>query len=54
MAMMIGRAARYGHFNCVPEKVSPLFSPGLFYGVAGIGYEMLRLAAPERIEGILL
>ena len=54
MAMVMDRAAETGHFNCVPEKISPLFSPGLFYGLSGIGYEMLRLAAPDRIESILL
>lgn len=54
MAMVIDRAAETGHFNCVPEKTSPLFSPCLFYGLSGIGYEMLRLTAPDRIGSILL
>ena len=54
MAMVIDRAAQNGYFNYVPEKTSPLFSPGLFYGLSGIGYEMLRLAAPDRIGSILL
>ena len=28
--------------------------PGLFNGLAGIGYQMLRLAAPGRIPSVLL
>jgi type 2 lantibiotic biosynthesis protein LanM len=33
---------------------SDLFKPGLFSGLAGIGYEMLRLAVPDRIPSVLL
>ena len=29
-------------------------NPGLFQGYAGIGYELLRLAAPESIPSVLL
>ena len=54
MAAVIERAARNGHYLCLPRTMNPIFSPGLFYGVAGIGYEMLRLAAPGRIESVLL
>ena len=54
MAMVIERAERNGHYQCMSRSLSPVFSPSLFYGVAGIGYEMLRLAAPDRIESVLL
>jgi lantibiotic modifying enzyme len=31
-----------------------VYSPGLFQGAAGIGYELLRLADPERVPSVLL
>jgi type 2 lantibiotic biosynthesis protein LanM len=31
-----------------------IFMPGLFDGLAGIGYQMLRLAAPGRVPSVLL
>jgi type 2 lantibiotic biosynthesis protein LanM len=31
-----------------------IFSPGLFDGIAGVGYQMLRLAAPDRVPCVLL
>ena len=54
MAMVIERADCNGYYQCLSRSLSPVFSPSLFYGVAGIGYEMLRLAAPDRIESVLL
>lgn len=35
----------------VPLEVE---TPGLMTGLAGIGYELLRLAAPERIPSVLI
>ena len=54
MAMVIERAEQNGHYQCLSRSLTPVFSPSLFYGVAGIGYEMLRLAAPDKIESVLL
>ncbi len=54
MAAVIERAGRNGHYLCLPRSMKLIFSPSLFYGVSGIGYEMLRLAAPDRIESALL
>ena len=54
MARIVRRADRNGTYHCVPRSLNDVFSPGLFYGVAGIGYEMLRLSAPDRIENVLL
>ena len=54
MAAVIEDAARNGHYQCMSRSLSPIFSPSLFYGVAGIGYEMLRLTAPDKIESVLL
>jgi len=47
-AMMSERAVRNGHFNCLSPNVQEIFSPSLFYGAAGIGYEMLRIMAPDQ------
>ena len=54
MAMMIDRADLRGHYNCVNDGIEDVFSPSLFYGVAGIGYEMLRLISPGDVESVLL
>ena len=54
MTMVIGRAEKDGHYHCVNHGLTNVFSPSLFHGTAGIGYEILRLAYPERIESILL
>jgi lantibiotic modifying enzyme len=54
MALVLERAKRQGLFNCVNASVSNIYSPSLFYGTAGIGYEMLRLFSPEGTESVLL
>ena len=54
MVMVIERAERDGHYHCVNRTLSDVYSPSLFYGTAGIGYEILRLAFPDRIEPVLL
>ncbi|SCW61619.1 Lantibiotic modifying enzyme [Ruminococcaceae bacterium YRB3002] len=46
MAYVIRRSREQGYYNCVNNMCENVFAPSLFYGVAGIGYEMLRLAAP--------
>jgi lantibiotic modifying enzyme len=33
---------------------SPLFNPSFFQGMAGIGYELLRVAYPEALGSVLL
>jgi lantibiotic modifying enzyme len=52
--MVLRRAAFHGEF-CLPDTVdgSRRVHPGLFHGVAGIGYELLRLAAPSRHASLL-
>lgn len=54
MTLLKERADRQGHYNCVNETLSYVFSSNLFYGTAGIGYEMLRMADPETIESVYL
>jgi type 2 lantibiotic biosynthesis protein LanM len=41
----------YWYANYLPRG---LFSPGLFQGAAGVGYQLLRLACPERVPAVLL
>ena len=53
MTELISRADSKGHYSCLNGSLEDVISPGLFYGLAGIGYEMLRLAAPGRIKSVL-
>ncbi len=46
-----GASANYRYASYLPRG---LFSPGLFQGAAGIGYQLLRLAFPERLPSVLL
>ena len=54
MTMVIARAENDGHYHCVSRSLTNVYSPSLFYGTAGIGYEILRLAYPDRFEPVLL
>jgi type 2 lantibiotic biosynthesis protein LanM len=40
--------------GCVCGMQTPLASPGLMTGLAGIGYGLLRLACPERVPSVLV
>lgn len=42
-----------GGYRLLSATAAPLDDPGLFRGVSGIGYQMLRLALPERIPSLL-
>ncbi len=54
MAMVISRAERNGHYSCISRSMDYVFSATLFYGTAGIGYEMLRLIDPQGLDSLLL
>ncbi len=54
MAMVIARAERNGHYQCINKSMNHVFNSSLFYGTAGIGYEMLRLISPDTTECLLL
>ncbi len=48
------RAAEWGHYRLSARgHARVVFDPGFFRGLAGIGYEFLRLAAPERVPSVL-
>ena len=50
-AMILSSIEQYGWLCGVPLEVEV---PGLMTGLAGIGYELLRLAEPERIPSVLV
>jgi lantibiotic modifying enzyme len=51
---LVHRATQLGHFHLLANLPRHASNPGLFQGYAGIGYELLRLAAPESIPSVLL
>lgn len=52
-AQAAGRAVSEGGFRLFPRLPRSARSYGLFQGLAGIGYQMLRLAAPDRVPSVL-
>ncbi len=53
-ARLVARQAQCGGFRLFEDLPPRVVHPGLFRGIAGIGYELLRLAAPERWPNLLL
>ncbi len=54
-AAMVRRADLAGGFRFrVSEAESSCFQPGLFRGLAGIGYQLLRLARPGAFPSVLV
>ena len=49
-AMIVQSIETYGWQTGIPMSVE---TPGLMTGIAGIGYELLRLAVPERLPNLL-
>ena len=54
LSQVKARAGEKGQYHCLKKGISHMFSPGLYYGVAGIGYEMLRAAAPEMVQSVFV
>src|SRR6266568_6794800 len=50
-ALIVGNIKAYGWVSAVPLSVE---TPGLMTGLAGIGYELLRLAEPDKVPSVLL
>jgi type 2 lantibiotic biosynthesis protein LanM len=50
-AMLLGERTSHEWVTGVPIAVE---TPGLMTGLAGIGYELLRVAAPEQVPSVLL
>ncbi|MGD9895316.1 MAG: type 2 lanthipeptide synthetase LanM, partial [Dehalococcoidia bacterium] len=53
-AHVVRRAERDGHYRLQADLPEGVFSPSFFQGTAGIGYELLRLAYPDRLPSPLL
>jgi type 2 lantibiotic biosynthesis protein LanM len=53
-SVLIHRASQRGGFHLLAQLPRQAYNPGLFQGYAGIGYELLRVAFPERIPSVLL
>jgi len=51
---MVARAEDTGTFALDPLLPRSVSSPGFFQGTAGIGYELLRIAHPEKLPSVLL
>ena len=51
---VVERANRLGGFACLHGAGRTVLVPGLFNGIAGIGYQLLRLLEPQRIPSIQL
>ena len=49
---VLRRARKQGHFALGPE--TGLYMPSFHQGMAGIGYQLLRLARPDQLSSILL
>lgn len=54
LSLVKARAGEKGQYHCLKKGIAHMFSPGLYYGVAGIGYEMLRAAAPDMILSVFV
>ncbi|MBN1198524.1 MAG: type 2 lantipeptide synthetase LanM family protein [Bacteroidales bacterium] len=48
------RAKRNGHYLLFRAGDNDFFNPGFFQGVSGIGYQLLRMAYPDRFPAVLL
>jgi lantibiotic modifying enzyme len=51
---IVERAESEGGFRLIDDLPAGSYKPGFFRGVAGIGYELLRIAFPRRVPSILL
>lgn len=48
------RARERGRYELSAARGTDVFAPALFQGVAGVGYTLLRLAAPDELPSLLL
>jgi type 2 lantibiotic biosynthesis protein LanM len=53
-SVLVHRARQRGGFHLLAQLPRQAFNPGLFQGYAGVGYQLLRVAFPERIPSLLL
>ncbi|MBD2299663.1 type 2 lanthipeptide synthetase LanM family protein [Nostoc sp. FACHB-190] len=53
-ASIVNKANDTGYFYLFSPHHQDMYNPGLFNGMAGIGYELLRLSYPKLLPAILL
>ncbi|HET8844058.1 MAG TPA: lanthionine synthetase LanC family protein, partial [Ktedonobacteraceae bacterium] len=51
LALIVGSIEAYGQVTGAPLGME---TPGLMIGLAGTGYELLRLAQPDKVPSVLL
>jgi lantibiotic modifying enzyme len=54
MKILLDEKKQRGCYCLITSDGRYLSNPTLFQGTAGIGYEMLRLAAPDTIRSVLI
>ena len=53
LGAMIERAKKEGEDRFMAYQYNNSVTPSLFYGISGVGYEMLRYACPDQIASVL-
>ena len=53
LAAMYERRKKEGQYRFMPYQFNNSITPALFYGISGVGYEMLRYACPDQIVSLL-
>lgn len=54
LSYIITMKEKSGEYSFVSGQYKKIFIPNLYYGAAGVGYEFLRIADPEKIKSGLL
>ena len=54
VSWIVNRAKENGGFILDPRLPKEVYNPAFFVGTSGIGYELLRLAYPDRLPSVLL
>jgi type 2 lantibiotic biosynthesis protein LanM len=51
---VVAKARQSGGYQFFPNLPNSVFNPGFFAGIAGVGYQLLRLAHPTQFPSVLL
>ncbi|HVR99487.1 MAG TPA: lanthionine synthetase LanC family protein, partial [Thermoanaerobaculia bacterium] len=54
MDRVCSRAQERGRYELSAARGTDVFAPSLFQGASGVGYTLLRLAAPAELPSLLL
>lgn len=54
LSFVISAAEERGRYSFPVDETKSVFTPGLFTGLAGVGFTALRLAAPDEIPTVLV